>query len=981
MSRTTEDSVTDLMAEYLRSKGFNATTQISITLPSRGKPDIQITDGGIFLGEAEWESSKWKGIAQAHDYGQAPEASGSFMISYPEKLKREITQARLGEVQAEAVLSGYKYTITFHRKGERTNIYTGPLEGIPDWIKNNIYQKVEEVPPAEEIVNILRQTTYALTNEIGNVRHHPDLFSDIIGGTLPNQRAIEAARQAAGYLLVNQIAFYRVLSSFKDYDEIAPDKLRHPHELNDYFAEVLEDNYSPVFSFGVASEFSEKSLELIKAAIQAINGLTPEFMERSILGTVFHTFIPLSVRKAVAAYYTKGEAADILSYFAINSPEANIFDPACGSGTLLASAYSRKKSLMEKLREFGEKDHKKFIEEEITGIDIMPFAAHLSTIHLALQGPGYETDEVNIGIEDSTNLDPGDVITPLSRVLPEARKQRSMDSFLKENWWKELTEKGSVGVDGKAGRGIELNNFDIVIMNPPFTRQETLGGFTRNYKNILLERFYPQRKLIDRKMSYCSYFLLLGDKFLQKDGKIAVVLPATILRGDTETKLRKMFLENYVIHYIFIRKDAPNFSEDTKFNEILFIAEKVGKNSQKPKDNNVSFVILHKLDSSFSPSIKHASKVAKSNDIMNYDGFELRSVSQNSLDPRNLFRPVSVFNYELIKIWDSIAQNEKLAKLGELNIGLQRGPEHTYHGGNYSKMSILDPERKYFRKDDLWVIKKETNNSIIVKHRQMEDEFEIPRNCVYPNLRRITNTNNIDVSNYKEHVIHTKFPDHENFLLLGETSSSKFSEIWKRYLEGRRSHLALCWRFDITASGTSVLSYYSSNPRVFSKMMWVLKEMNKENAKILSLWYNSSLNILQSLIERFPTRGGWLEIFKYIYENMYVTDPTELSSSDREEILNVFDEIRKEEFPSIWQQLAMNTNPDRLTGEEKRTLAEVFEGFDNWLGRGFEPRKKIDKAILSVLRYPDEQQNDLLEYLYLSLLREIETLKKMMQSD
>ena len=108
------------------------------------------------------------------------------------------------------------------------------------------------------------------------------------------------------------------------------------------------------------------------------------------------------------------EAANILSELAIEKTDEKILDPACGSGTLLAAAYRQKRKILEKSgQDFDVRTHKQFLERDITGVDIMPFAAHLSVIHLALQAPLYETEEVRIAIEDSTRLKPGMEISPM----------------------------------------------------------------------------------------------------------------------------------------------------------------------------------------------------------------------------------------------------------------------------------------------------------------------------------------------------------------------------------------------------------------------------------------------------------------------------------------------------------------------------------------------------------------------------------------
>jgi len=134
----------------------------------------------------------------------------------------------------------------------------------------------------------------------------------------------------------------------------------------------------------------------------------------------------------VAAFYTNNEAGALLARLAIHKATDKTIDLACGSGTLLVSAYHRKKELMEaEGKTFTPQDHKRFLEKELTGIDIMPFAAHLAAVHLSLQEPLYETQRVRLAVWGSTEptVRPGKVIHTISRELRKAYARPKLDMF------------------------------------------------------------------------------------------------------------------------------------------------------------------------------------------------------------------------------------------------------------------------------------------------------------------------------------------------------------------------------------------------------------------------------------------------------------------------------------------------------------------------------------------------------------------------
>jgi hypothetical protein len=133
--------------------------------------------------------------------------------------------------------------------------------------------------------------------------------------------------------------------------------------------------------------------------------------------------------------------------------------------------------------------------------------------------------------------------------------------------------------------------------------------------------------------------------------------------------------------------------------------------------------------------------------------------------------------------------------------------------------------------------------------------------------------------------------------------------------------------------------------------MWSVKGFSDDDAKIFTLWFNSTLSLLQMLVHRTETRGAWMKLHEYQIRGSVMLNPKTLTPEEKQDMLNIFDRVKKQEFPSILEQL--------------RTK--------------FPPRVEIDKAILSILGFSDNEINCILEYLYPALANEIEQLKTLMQ--
>jgi type I restriction-modification system DNA methylase subunit len=316
------------------------------------------------------------------------------------------------------------------------------------------------------------------------------VFNNVLGIKIDPDLLKKIAQYASSYLLVNQILFYQILSSHKAqlYSPIDGKSLTTPYELSAYFDKVLDEDYQAIYSIDVARTLTQASLPKIRMALGVLQALAFDKFSADILGRVFHSLIPLEIRKVVAAYYTKEFAADILATYAVTAGSEKIVDLACGSGTLLVAAYKRKMFLL-RTTQPNEQLHKNFVENEITGLDIMPFSAHLSTINLALQQPLAESNFVRVGIFDSTNAEPKTEIRPLREVVPLAQRQRIIEEFLNDGTIDtETVQEGAISLKNDP-HSFQLEKVDAVIMNPPFTRQESISKIGTSYKHELVKKF------------------------------------------------------------------------------------------------------------------------------------------------------------------------------------------------------------------------------------------------------------------------------------------------------------------------------------------------------------------------------------------------------------------------------------------------------------------------------------------------------------
>jgi hypothetical protein len=173
---------------------------------------------------------------------------------------------------------------------------------------------------------------------------------------------------------------------------------------------------------------------------------------------------------------------------------------------------------------------------------------------------------------------------------------------------------------------------------------------------------------------------------------------------------------------------------------------------------------------------------------------------------------------------------------------------------------------------------------------------------------------------------------------------------WKNYVEPRLSNLSISRRFDISARGTNLIVFYSTRPMV-GVDMWNIKGLPHDDAIILTLWFNSTPNLASLLVYRTETRGAWMKLHEYTLRESLILKPSTLSAEEKNLLLDLFGKVKNVPFPCILEQLRSR----------------------------FPARVEIDKAILKILGFNNDETNQLLDYLYPALAKEIEQLKTLMQ--
>jgi type I restriction-modification system DNA methylase subunit len=386
------------------------------------------------------------------------------------------------------------------------------------------------------------------------------------------------ARQAV-YLLINKILFYNILKEKFGLKEIDVKNVATgvdlKKRLQEYFNFAIAIN--PRYGIIFAADF----LETIPIPDEIVEGLTRLITELNnydfskigydIVGKIFEKLIPETERHKLGQYFTSTDIVDLILGFTVKHPDDKVLDPACGSGTFLVRAYQRKRFLAQKLSKEGKypkpsKTHEELVKE-IWGIDVAKFPAHLALINMVRENIGAIETIPNIACKDFFDISPGKKSLLYELAFPvEVKKEELETEFPKD--------------------------FNAVVTNPPYTRQEEMEDvFLGGYKDRLRELVKEKSKIdISKRSSIYAYFFLHGANFLAKNGRMGLITSNSWLDVDFGKHLQEFFLKNFKIIAI-IESKVERWFEDADINTAITILERC--DNEKTRDSNlVKFVYL-----------------------------------------------------------------------------------------------------------------------------------------------------------------------------------------------------------------------------------------------------------------------------------------------------------------------------------------------------------------------------------------------------
>ena len=407
--------------------------------------------------------------------------------------------------------------------------------------------------------------------------------------------------------------------------------------------DVLQINYWAIFAIArdivnqlPASKASTQILDKLRNTAQRINSGGAIFAH-NLTGRTFHRLI--ADRKYLATFYTLPESAALLARLAVaklngvdwasadDIGKLRVGDFACGTGALLSAVYEQIANRHENAGGDPAALHSVMMAEALYGCDVVSSAIHITGSTLSGMQPNMPYENTRLytlafGRQRDGSVNIGSL---------ELLKSSSGMALFNTNDPARRTGSRGEETAGQVIVDVPDDGFDLVIMNPPFTRATNHGGAHADVVNPAFAAFEASKadmdamgkrmrdlgraSCYDGKAGIASAFVALADRKLKPGGVLAFVLPLSAASGASWQKFRRMLAREYadldVCSIAANRKDI-SFSFDTAIAECLVVARK--RREDEESASAVKFISLTRRPDGFLQADLIAKSILNAND-------------------------------------------------------------------------------------------------------------------------------------------------------------------------------------------------------------------------------------------------------------------------------------------------------------------------------------------------------------------------------
>jgi type I restriction-modification system DNA methylase subunit len=385
---------------------------------------------------------------------------------------------------------------------------------------------------------------------------------------------------------------------------------------------------------------STATIDLVKEIGSAAKDYDFSKLPYDIIGRIFEELIREEERHKLGQYFTPPDVIDLINAFCIPTGKETVLDPSCGSGTFLVRAYQRK---WEKTKQMHP-----FLLDQVYGIDISGYATYLAMLNLSVRNMNSKSY-------------PKVLHKDFFYLLPDKQEEMYNQEGIKS---KKL-----------------LPQFDAIIGNPPYTRQEEINAFNSNAKGNIANLAKELWKTdTSNRTSIYAYFFYHAAQFLKVGGRLGFIVSSSWMDTDFGADLQQ-FLQKYFHIRAIIESSVERFFPSAEVHTNILLLEKkspltpeggtdeITSNSTFGGWGATAFVYLHKPLEQLLKKYKTPENLLETFGKLNTDetDFKINLVPETALATQNkwsiFLKAPEVYHQILAKGKEVFVPLQELAKV------------------------------------------------------------------------------------------------------------------------------------------------------------------------------------------------------------------------------------------------------------------------------------------------------------------------------
>ncbi|HUT55788.1 MAG TPA: hypothetical protein VM658_20525 [bacterium] len=819
------------------------------------------------------------------------------------------------------LLNELEFDFSVHTENGPGGERRGRIDDILAELKNQ-YEAVVRDDVVERAVQILDEGMGMLARHIARSPGNTGRLMTLLGfddlpqmkSTADQEKVRFTASQICALTITNALLFQSQLcwtdNRVKNMNDLMASKTLHL-DLSQHWRLICDEiNYVPIFRFAqdALNKLSgahglDDYLRDVVGSVTRIANMKAA-LRHDLIGRIYHKL--LLEAKYLGTFYTSVAAASLLSRLCLaprhwrtdwadveQLKNFHVADLACGTGTLLiaasqsladnylrAAAAQGRKITVAELREL----HQTLMENVIHGYDVQAAAVHLTASSLAMMAPEIGFRKMRLYILPLGKMEDGSIRLGSIDYLKEEKLSVQL-SLLDEM---EESKVGQVTSSGEAASSAPLPQLDLAIMNPPFVRSvggNLLFGSIANREVLQKELKRVLGPWANSTAGLGSVFVGVADPYIKPGGRLALVLPAALTSGVAWHKTRDLIAAKYVLEYVVASHDPErwSFSENTDLSEVLAVArKKEHANNNNAKEESTVFINLWRNTRSPADAIAIGREILDcSPAVMGEAGAPEHGIESILLGDVK-FAEVTAISWKELKngpwLGAAFAQTPLLRAAWLLRQGKLVLPGEAKARKipmcPLSELGKLGPDR-----------------------RDIYDGFKMtaaktPYPALWSHKAESMRSISLRTNSYLEP--RTKAAEGRHL--------RKTSLLWP--LAGK---IMIAERMRFNTQG---LFCVRLNKKALSNVWWpfVLHKRKDAFEKILALWLNSTLGIIEAAFLRVQTQGPWVQFKKPILLSMPVLNVLKLSPKRISALVSAYDEICDQELMPLSQ---MDRDPVR----------------------------------------------------------------------